>query len=194
VITLSIDLATVSTGWAVFKGKKLEAYGQLAPTIEGISKMKYPEKALHRIVAMAAAVRDLVAEHNPDELVIEEVNRGVSRISQKSLDAVHFFVLEYLKILHPDWPKEVKYMDSNGKKGWRGALKLYLSAEDKKQNAVIRKENKKSKVKRKVINAKTLSIRYVNKKYKLQLNEDVKGDPDKADAICVGIVRVERLI
>lgn len=186
--TLILDLSTSSTGYALFDGKSLKAYGTVSPSkIPGISKMTYPEKAYEKIVSVSDQIEVLVRDLSPDRIICEEVNRGINRISQKSLDALHFFVLDRLKKLDPKWLSKIEYMDSNGKTGWRGKLGLKLSAEDKKYNAKARRHNKKSKLKQPIIDWKTLAQRWVN--INLDTNFDVvnnNGDADICDAIALG--------
>jgi len=181
---LALDLSTSCTGYAFFDEKgKLTKYGILKPKVPLITKMKYPEAQLAKIKDMSSKVRDIVTETNPELIIIEEINRGINRIAQKSLDALHFFVLDYLNMIDPKWLKEVIYIDSNGKEGWRGGLGLKLSEEDK----LFNKEARVSGQKRLVVDWKTLSQRFVNKQYKLNLNvKENSGDADIADAIALG--------
>lgn len=137
---------------------------------------------------MAEQVIAHVVSERPDHIIIEEVNRGINRLAQKSLDALHFFVLKELHRIGIglDW---TSYMDSNGRSGWRPKLGIKLSDTDKKENAAIRKANKKAPrgMKKDVINWKTLAVRHVNTKYKIGLcaKNDPGTDGDIADAICL---------
>jgi len=182
---LALDLSTKSTGYAIFdlKTKKLLEYGNIKPkSFKGISKFKYPAAAYYRIVSIADQVNDLVLEVEPSEIIIEEINRGISRLGQKSLDALHFFVLDYLNVIDSKWLEKVKYKDSNGKTGWRGDLGLKLSKEDKEHN----KKAKKNKAKK--VDWKKLAERYVNAKFNTKF--DVwknTSDADVVDAICIGL-------
>jgi len=195
-IIMTLDLSTKSTGWAVFQknNSDLIAYGVIKPAkIPGISKMVYPESSFERIMSMSDQLKDLVSEHDPDELWIEEVNRGVNRISQKSLDALHFFVLDRLKLIDPTWVRHVNYIDSNGRNGWRGKLGLRLSLEDKAHNKIIRAKNKKNPLKLRVIDWKTLAARYANEYFGLELDVNARTtDADIADAICIGLAVLKK--
>lgn len=192
---LCLDLSTTCTGFAVFDDGKLIRYGKLTPKVKGLSAMKYPEGAYGRIIDLSNKIKDLVAAESPDKILIEEVNRGINRIAQKSLDALHFFVLDRILLVDPKTFKKIKYIDSNGKKGWRGALGLKLEDPDKEWNKKARDFNKsnskaikkKEKKALRVIDWKDLSIRYVNKKFKLDLTLD---DNDIADAIAMGASHV----
>lgn len=191
---LCLDLSTSCTGYALFEDGKLKRYGIIKPKVKGISSLKYPEGAYHRIIDVSDRVRDLVAEIGPDEILIEEINRGINRIGQKSLDALHFFVIDRLFVLDPLEVKKIKYKDSNGKKGWRGDLGLKLDNQDKLYNKEAREFNKKNKTAIKngdkeelpIIDWKDLSIRYCNKTYKMDLKVDNSGDADIADAVAMG--------
>lgn len=197
-ILLTLDLSTTSTGYAVFEydssGFELKKHGVVKPKVPGIHKMQYPEAAYHRILDVSNQVKDLVAEHDPNVLVVEEINRGINRIGQKSLDALHFFVLDRLLLINQDWLKKVKYVDSNGTKGWRGKLGLKLSDEDKAQNKEIRNYNKRksTKLKKAVIDWKVLAQRYVNEKFGTTFDVVANSeDADICDAIAIGCAHLK---
>jgi hypothetical protein len=188
---LALDLSNKCSGWALFDldTKKLIKCGFISSSEKGISTLKYPKNALEKCIRMSADVQKLITELAPEQLVIEEVNRGISRIGQKSLDALHFFVLFELRKSFPNLLDSLAYLDSNGTTGWRTVLKMKLSDADKKHNLQARKNNKKSKVKQPVINWKHLAARFVNDRYDLGLDVDEReSDGDVADAICVGVV------
>lgn len=127
-IILGLDLSTKSTGYSIFEikgGKKyLKSYGVIKPKVKGISKLKYPEKAYRNMVDMASKIKDILAAWEPDKVYIEEINRGINRISQKSLDGLHWIVLHYCLTIDPDLFLKIEYVDSNGNAGWRTKLKL----------------------------------------------------------------------
>lgn len=188
---LTLDLSTSCTGWAVFniETKQLISSGRLVPKVPGIHKFRYPKAALLNIKAMTELVTMLICMINPDILVIEEINRGISRLGQKSLDAVHFFILDYVYTSKPGLVEKTIYIDSNGKKGWRGDLGLKLSDKDKQVNAEIRLYNKRRKKSQKapVIDYKVLAQRYVNVKFNKNFNVwENLGDNDECDAIALG--------
>lgn len=179
-----LDLSTTCTGFAVFEGTKLVRYGKLKPKVKGISGLKYPKGAYKRIINISDQVRDLVAQEDPDLIIIEEINKGISRISQKSLDALHFFVIDRLFLLGEEYVDLIKYMDTID---WRGTLGIRLDSQDKEYNKKARLHNKKLKNKDKkmrIIDAKDLAIRYVNKTLKLDFEYQ---DNDVVDAICLGL-------
>lgn len=192
-IVLALDMSTSSTGYALFdrETKTLIKSGRMKPKVAGIHKHKYPKAALFVILDMAKRIADLITETKPDWIVIEEVNRGINRIGQKSLDALHFFVLSHMYALADAsiYLDRVSYIDSNGKKGWRGMLGLKLSDQDKQVNAEIRLHNRKKSTKKKapLIDWKVLAQRYVNTKFKTSFNVwENPGDNDECDAIALG--------
>lgn len=192
---LCLDLSTTCSGWAFYVGDKLKASGAIKPQVKGISKLRYPDAAYARIVDISDKIKNLVAEHEPDKILIEEVNRGINRIAQKSLDALHFFIIDRLMLLDSNLISKIAYIDSNGKRGWRPTLGLKLDDQDKEYNKQARDYNKKyakdikkgEKSLKDIIDWKHLSIRHVNKRLKLKLDINNVGDADIADAICLGL-------
>lgn len=188
---LSLDISTSCTGFAVFAtdtGKLLRS-GRIKPQVPGLHKLRYPKAALMTILDMASKIKCLVDQVKPSRVVIEEVNRGISRLGQKSLDACHFFVLFEMHNLDPTYLDRLVYIDSNGKKGWRGILGLKLSDQDKQVNAELREKNRKRRKSQKapLIDWKILAQRWVNKKHRTSYNVwENPGDNDECDAICVG--------
>ena len=112
---LGLDLSTTSTGFALLDidTKNLLKYGFILPKVKGISKLKYPRAAMARIIDLAEKISELVKQYNPDQLIIEEVNRGTNRISQKSLDALHFFVLHFIDEHSPHLIDGLFYYDTD---------------------------------------------------------------------------------
>jgi len=172
--SLQLDLSTSSTGYSLLQNRKLKKYGVLKPKIKGIYKQKYPLSSLRKIIGMTLAIDELVKEIKPDVIWIEEVNRGISRKTQKPLDGLHFFV--YLSLLAHLENDKIRYIDSDGSTGWRTILNLKLTPEDRKKNRKLKKPNK--------ITKKHLACRYVNTHLNLSLDVDLhKTDADKADAL-----------
>ena len=169
---LALDLSTTSTGWALFEGKELAKYGIVEPEKpKGFTKLKYPKKQLVRIMSIATQVHEIVQKYNPDKIVIEEINRGINRIGQKSLDALHFFVLFYIEATQG--LDNIKFIDSNGKKGWRTILKL--SIKDKYKGKSVSERWKK------------VAEDFVNGRYKTNFSVWLrKEEADLCDAICLG--------
>jgi len=187
---MGLDLSTTSTGFALLDmdTKNLLKYGFILPKVKGISKLKYPRAALARILDLSKKISDLVKEYNPDQLIIEEVNRGTSRISQKSLDALHFFVLHYIDSHSPHLIDQLFYYDTDGKVGWRKHLSLTLTEEDRAHNAHIKtfKATRKVGKTKPKITKKHLAMRYVQSVYNLNLDVDEKVEyEDINDAIAM---------
>lgn len=194
-IILALDLSTKNSGWACFNNGKLHSHGYVTHKIPGLHKMKYPEGALHKILDMSFQIRELVHFIVPDLIVIEEVNKGKNRISQKSLDALHFFVLEELRQHIDDMFNKIKYIDSDGRAGWRPTLAIKLDDHDKAHNKLVRKlyKGKKARLRKEVIGPKHLSCRYVNKLLGFNLDHVAnESDGDIADAICCGIAYIKK--
>lgn len=187
---LGLDLSTTSTGFALLDidTKNILKYGLIQPKVKGLSKLKYPRAAMARILDLAEKISDLVKAYNPDQLIIEEVNRGKNRISQKSLDALHFFVLHYIDRHSPHLVDNLFYYDSDGRVGWRKHLDLTLTDEDKAHNAHIKtfKSSRKVGKKKPKITKKHLAMRYVQSVYNLTLDIDEKVEyEDINDAIAM---------
>jgi len=183
---LSLDLSTTGTGWAIFEGERLVDYGVIKPKVTKEYKhLQYPFFQLMKMHNICRQIVSVVATGPWDHIVIEEINRGKNRLGQKTLDGLHWILMEYLWQEGQDGV--VKFFDSDGRDGWRSArgLGLQLSPTDKLQNKEISKFNKKvaKKSQKTKITQKTLCCRYVNKKYGLKLTEK---ENDIADAIGLG--------
>lgn len=196
---LSLDLSTTNTGYAKIDiaSKCIVQMGNVKskiknPTKKGIPLYKYPIYQKLKIASIVEQLIILINDPEVTEIVIEEINRGKARLSQKILDGLHHVLLDRLTI-----PQALKitYVDSDGENGWRSrnGLNLILTEKDKLYNKEARKYNnmlKKSKSKgkkRPLITAKTLACRYVNKEYNLELDDWArKTDEDLADALGLG--------
>jgi hypothetical protein len=179
---MSLDLSTTCTGYATFLGKKLKDYGVLTAKVKGISKMKYPVASLERSKSLSDQLVTLIREHEPDLLVVEEINRGKSRISQKTLDGLHFIFYLKLQEAFPELFNTMILMDSDGKEGWRTVLDIKITPEDRKYNKTCTKKNKKRKV-----NKKDAAQRWVNSNWGTEFDVVAnKKDEDVVDAIGLG--------
>lgn len=205
-LLLSLDLSTTCTGYALFDitTKELVAHGFIKPDFRnpikrGIITYTYPRAQIYKL-------RELVNQIMTDEtlklkevkyIVIEEVNRGISRLPQKTLDGYHFMLLNAMDDATLD---KVRYVDSDGKCGWRSrgtGLSLQLSEQDKLLNKENKKINKKASRGHKVpiITQKHLACRLVNKKFNLNLDVDARAeDSDMADAIGLGLYYVTKVL
>lgn len=138
---------------------------------------------------LAEKVADLAAEwfikHSPDEIIIEQTNKGKNRYSQKQLEFIHAAVLHRLRALGA--AQRIKFIDTSE---WRRLLGQHLTKDDKKNNAKVRKAKqadnfhaaKKALGVKGKIGTKHLAVRWVNTHYSLGLK---MKDNDMADAICV---------
>lgn len=191
---LALDLSTHS-GYAIFEGEtgskpSLLNYNtiHLGEPVHGFG----PYPACYRVAArtMARKLLNNVAASEIDVVIIEEINLGRNRYTQKLLENIHTAVLDELET----WPKlkEVVYLDSSE---WRHNLGLRMSKEQKRSNAKLSKAKRTAATSRvaldkKVlgirgkISAKHLSVAHANEVYGLKLK---MKDNDVADAICLGL-------
>lgn len=202
---LALDLSTNSTGTATFDidSRDLISTKLLRPKVEGLHKMRYPESAYYKIVSISEQVMEVALEEEPEHIVIEEINNATQRIGQKSLSALHYFVLANLCLIDPNWLSRVKFIDSNGAKGWRGILGLKLSNFDKNANKLAREFNRKNKAKIKhgelkakhIVDWKVLAERYVNDKFGTEYDVLKNStDSDICDAIAVGCAALKAFL
>lgn len=192
---LSLDLSTKASGWALFDitSRDLIGAGVVTNSVAGFSKLKGLELKLAKIQRMVVLIQDIVTESDDIAvIVIEEITGSKNRLSQKTLDFLHYAVLESL---HSPWitSDRVRFIDVGGKNGWRPFLGIRLNDGDKKANKIARRFNKKHcpkgsrKIKELVIGWKDLSCRYASEKFGLELLVNTcPTDGDVADAICVG--------
>jgi len=182
---ITLDLSTKSTGYAIFDldTGALITYGLLKPTVKGLSALSYPQGSLKRIVSICSQITTLL-EENPDikQIAIEEVNQHRSRIGGKTLDGLHFVLLEKIQDKLPI----ITFRDSDGAVGWRRELGLRLSDEDKAFNKEMRAQGKKKEV----LGPKHLACRFVKENYGLDF--DPIKENDLADAICLGHLMVAK--
>lgn len=201
---LTLDLSTSCTGWSIWnlETKKLEDFGFFKPNKKGMSKLEYPEKQLAVMQDLASQIMgklmdaDGFAMDGSKNLVkmilIEEINASKNRLGQKTLDGLHWILMNRLKDDQDlKYIKRVKFIDSDGSDGWRSRLGLRLNEMDKKLNAERKKINKKKlrgTSDLPIINKKHLAARYVNGV--LGTTFDVDSNPtdnDVVDAIGIGL-------
>ena len=173
---LSIDLS-LHAGWALLEDDKVLDYGLQ----EGQSPTKlgsYPWSYLKAATSQARALKEIVDLHRPEVVLIEEVNKGRNRHSQKLLDGLHFALLQEL-----EWRYDVKYVDTSA---WRKTLSLKLTKEQRAANKLSKAKKKTLGIKGKVT-PKHLAIafcsEYLGKSFKVK-------DNDICDAIALGIAFV----
>ena len=168
-------------------GISLVQYGLIKMPVPLDEAGTYPWNYIVASKKMGQVLAKLVSDIKPRVVVVEETNKGRQRYSQKLLEYLHSALLTYIS-LDTEAPA-VFYLSTSE---WRSALGIRLSKEDKKNNQKLSKAKKASvdgKVDRKALGVKGkltpkhLSVRYVNKKFGLQLK---LMDNDISDAICLG--------
>lgn len=197
---LCLDIST-HAGYAVLETRdndelpSLLEYGVRKTDKTVLEYGQYPFCYIAMAREMAGKFGQLVLDHLPDVIVIEETNLGKNRYSQKALEFCHCLTLQLLQseTVFTQIPKvKVVYLSSSA---WRAALGLQMSKEDKRNNAKLSKAKKKAadtggKLDKKSlgikgkVNKKHLAVRYVNSTYNLNLK--IK-DNDVADAIALGL-------
>ena len=188
-VCLALDVST-KTGWSVLeqntetKEITLKEYGVEKLPLSVKEYGVYPWNYLNASRALGEQLLNLIIKTNPDVIVIEEINKGKNRFSQKLLDFLHNQLLVSLDKYRQDrLVPPVFYINSSE---WRKKLKLSLSKSDKENNKLVKKATacnvKKSElgVKGK-IGKKHLSVRYVNQRWGLNLKI---GENDIADSLC----------
>lgn len=181
-VLLSLDMST-KTGWSLFKNGDLIDFGVINSQFKLKEAGAYPWNYVKVSNLMAKRIiEELVVKFKPDEIVIEETNKGKNRYTQKILEFTHRALLAELEVMK----SKVFYLSTSS---WRHALGQKASRDDIKNNKLVNKANREGKSKKSMgltgkITAKHRSIKYVNER--LNLNLRMK-DNDKADAICVGL-------
>ncbi len=179
---LSIDLSLSCTGYCLrdIDTHKLLSYGDISPSMRGLKGIGYPEQQVIRTRQVVTEILKLI-DDEVEVISVEEVNRGIARLSHKILCMVHGVLLDHMS--EKDL-KKVIYISSDGSDGWRSrnGLKLQLSEADKIQNKQVRKLNRKIKKGKKLplMDVKQMAVNYVNKKFDLNLTVN---ENDKSDAI-----------
>lgn len=189
----SIDLSTECTGFSVFNMEthELKKFTAIRPKYKK-GKAKYPVAPLERMRVLAKLIIDeLMLVPNLGVIVLEEINSGVSRIGQKTLDGAHYVLLHLMPdiLLH-----KVVYVDSDGPKGWRTKLNLRMTPEDSLKNKQTKQLNKRLPPAQRlpVITKKHLACRYVNARFGMNFDVDLnRDDSDVVDSIGLGIAYLE---
>lgn len=183
---LSIDLSTNCTGWSVFEIEtgKLVTYGYISgKNFKDTSKLR---ATLRKLEYMALGVLNIITNHAPSKIVIEEIAGSKNRIGQKTLDMAHGILLKTIE----NYLDIVEYYDVSGVDGWRTNLGLKLTESDKLANKEAKKLNPtlgRGVSKLPIYDAKDLAARYANKTFGLGLDPQVsQHDADLADSICMG--------
>ncbi len=179
---LALDLSLSCTGYCLrdIDTHALLSYGEISPSMKGLKGIEYPEQQILRTRQVVEQILQLI-DSEVAVISIEEVNRGIARLSHKILCQVHGILLDRMK---SEDLKKVIFISSDGSDGWRSrnGLKLQLTEHDRIQNKEIRKINRKIKKGKKMplMDVKQMAVNYVNAKFDLGLT--VKQN-DQSDAI-----------
>lgn len=82
-ILLSIDESTTSTGYAIFKDKKLINYGVITQQSKNV---------LERVNNIVSEINDIIEKYIPTDIVIENVQITMSAPTAKSLMGLQFII------------------------------------------------------------------------------------------------------
>lgn len=201
---LCIDLS-LHCGYAVIESSpseealvegqaRLVEYGTLH--YDGVPAKKlgnYPWSYIDVVEHHVGTIIALSERIEPAVIVIEETNKGKNRYSQKMLEFLHHELLTRL-MEHYEYPRlrpSVVYLDTSH---WRSVLGIWLTKDQKKNNAKLSKAKRDGKEALKAMkeklgvrgktNKKHAAIAHANATFGLKLK--VK-DNDAADAICLGL-------
>jgi Holliday junction resolvasome RuvABC endonuclease subunit len=184
---LALDIST-KTGWALFseeeKGPTLSKHGHIISPALNTFESKYPFNYLDLAAQVAGAIFNVIDDEQPDRIVIEETNKGKQRYSQKMLEFIHCTLIGYLKEHKPTTP--VLYVNTSD---WRKALGVYLTKEQKKNNAKLSKAKRQGISKKEIgikgkITRKHVAVEMVNQQFGLSLKQK---ENDTAEAILLGL-------
>ncbi len=176
--TLALDLSTKS-GWSVFEDGIRISSGVLDKVFvkdfnvndEPGKSPLFPYNVIEAADTVCRMVMNLIGEHQPDALVIEQTTMGRNRFTQKLLEWIHF---AFLKQIGGKMP--LHFIDVSE---WRKLVEMRLSVEEKRNNRDVSQGKKRGKVTK-----KHLAVNMVNAKYGLGLK--IK-DNDQADAILMNL-------
>ena len=191
VVCLALDIST-KTGWAVLeKDLSTQKISLVAYGIEKLPKKidaygEYPWNYPEATAAIADQILKIVSQTPADVIVIEEINKGKNRYTQKALDFIHLQVLQRLDAYrkkNPNLTPPVFYINTMD---WRKKLGIALTKNDKANNKLVKKAADQGVKKASLgvkgkIKYKHLAVRHVNEIFGLSFK--VK-DNDIADAIC----------
>lgn len=144
---LALDPST-STGWSLFDKLTPLEYGTLDKVETRDYKQEirtwkdypdsYPMNLMETAAKVAKMCGDLYDKYEPDLVVVEEINKGRARISQKLLGFIQMAIADILI----SKGATVKYLTTDC---WRNLTKCRSSKEEKNFNAKIARIKKKRK-------------------------------------------------
>lgn len=162
------------TGFAIIEDGKLTHYGLLKEEKVNLPDLAEDFSFLKRAIGATKQISELIKEHKPDKIFIEQTNTGKFRQSQKQLEMLHCCFLQEILKLGEHYPKNVFYVDTSK---WRSVLKIRLSKEQREHNKKVKNRVAKGK-----ITSKHLAVLWVNETYNLSMKQK---DHDICDAICL---------
>ena len=146
---LAIDGSTKSTGWALFNNRKLVTYGIICANNNNV---------LDRIPIIVNGLLQILKEHNPDEIIMEEVIPEDVNHNQTTFKSLIYLQAMVALTFH-----------KMGKK-----LNFYAASEWRKKCEIQTGRG----IKRDMV--KAADIQFVKDNYNIETNDDI------ADAICIG--------
>lgn len=188
---LSLDMST-KTGWACMvstkDGIELEGFGQI-PAIH-MPDGSYPGSFVDWAYQVFGKVSELIDEHAPDVLVIEETCAGSKGVySQKILEYCHFLLAKFIK----ETNIRAIYLLTGA---WRTETGSKMTKEESKHNKAVKKykEENESKIAydeagKRIgkLTKKHINIRRANEVFGKFLAKPLrKKDEDAADSLLLG--------
>jgi len=188
---LALDVST-KTGWSLMdsdgKNFNLIIHGKIDKTSE--PEGQYPNNFVAWASSIMDSIDEIIQEHKPDVLVIEETASGSKSIySQKILEWIHFLLANEITTCHY---KAVYLMTEQ----WRRETGCLMSKDESKHNKEVKKYKEKSgkniaydingkRIGR--ITRKHVNIRRANEVFSQYLTEPLrKKDEDTADSLLLG--------
>lgn len=189
---LSLDMST-KTGWASMvsdtDGIVLEAYGTLPQIHE--PQGTYPCNYVRWAFACFGQIEELIEQHAPDVLVIEETVAGSKAVyTQKILEWIHFLVARYIEqskikaiyLLTGAWRSEVGAKMTKEESKHNKKVTAYKAAHENTKVAYDESGKRIGKLTKKHIN-----VRRANEVFGDYLRIPLrKKDEDTADSLLLG--------
>lgn len=174
---LALDPST-STGWSLFDKLTPLEYGTLEKVETRDYKQEirswtdypdcYPMNLMETAAKVAKMCGELYDKYDPDIVVIEEINKGRARISQKLLGFIQMAIADILI----SKGATIKYLTTDC---WRNLTNCRSSKDEKNFNAKIARIKKKRKAElEKMVKAGEISKEEAAKKSKLPAKIDGK--------------------
>lgn len=190
---LTLDIST-KTGWNLMisedSGPSIEACGQISK-IEEPTDEAYPSSFVAWAYLCYEKILELVEQHTPDVLVIEETaGNSKNSHSQKILEFIHFLVA---KLIRETGIKSIYLMTGQ----WRSETGCKMLKSEKEHNKDVAKYKEKNDTKvaygkdgKRIgrINKKHVAIRRANEEFGKFFKEPLrKKDEDLADSLMIAL-------